>query len=238
MTGFSASRFGGTGGGAPISNPGVAYVQTNGVNATAALGNPAKPFLTIAAALSAASAASQTRPTLVLGRGTFVGDALLTSSALSIFMTGAGVGATTINAAWDGADGTVGAAGDPPGDGTHGQSFTGCPTLSSDQSLTLNITITGGNGNTGGENTGSGFGGTGGDGGSIAGIVLRGVTGNVSMTPGPLGTGGSGEAGAGSDGVDGTVSYSTLQFCDVTTSGATETIAQLTILNGTPLLDT
>jgi hypothetical protein len=49
---ISPSSSGG-GGGSPISNPGVAYVQTNGNNATAEIGNPAKPYLTAQAAFDA-----------------------------------------------------------------------------------------------------------------------------------------------------------------------------------------
>ena len=224
-------------GGGAILNPGVTYIQTNGNDTTAQLGNPAKPYLTVAAALSAVSAASQTRPTLVLGRGTFVGDALLTSSALSIFMTGAGLGATTVNATWNGEDGVIGAAGDPPGSGGDGESFMGCPLLSSDKSLTLNIAITGGNGNIGGENTGSGSGGTGGNGGSIAGVTLRGVSGSLSMIPGPLGTGGNGEEGSGGDGLDGTVGQSSLQFCYLTTAGVDFIGASFSIINNAAVIE-
>ena len=240
MSGFSESRFGGSGGGASISNPGVAYVQTNGNPSTAELGNPAKPFLTIAAALAACDAASQTHPSLFLGRGSFNADALLTSSADSIFLSGAGVGATILQATWvgtPGADGISGILGVAT-DGDQGQSFEGCPILRSDKSLRLDVSITGGTGGTGGENTGEeGFGGGGGTGGDIAGITLHDIVGSVTMIPGSGGSANNGPEGEGTPGVDGTVGYSTLQFCNITTSGATETIAQLTILNGVPNLD-
>jgi hypothetical protein len=200
----------------PAINPGVAYIQTNGNNATAQLGNPARPFRTIAHALSHAESAGQSHASLNLGRGTFNGDAMLTSTLASIFLSGESPQATIVTASWVGADGVVGADGDPAGNGTAGESFDGCPALLSDKSMGIYIYIRGGGGNTGGANTsGGGVGGSGGNGGNVAGISLSNIVGTLEMLPGALGTGGYGDGGNGLDGVDGAVGDTNTMFCAV-----------------------
>jgi hypothetical protein len=80
-------------GGAAISNPGVAYVQTNGNNATAQIGNPAKPYLTAQAAFDAGARAFE------LGRGVTAGITYVVEGdtlTLDLFVRGMGVAQSVI----------------------------------------------------------------------------------------------------------------------------------------------
>lgn len=217
------------------STPGVAYIQTNGNNTTAELGNPAKPYLTVASAIAAAEAASQTHITLVCGRGTFVADAILTSTADSIFLTGAGVGATVLNALWVGEPGLPGASGEPPTvtDGLGGESFDGGPILKSDGSLKVNFDITAGIGGVGGENTSeTGTGGGGGSGGGVGAIELHGVVAHLELNAGAGGFGGSGPEGPGSGGSVGLNDPAIVKFCDVTLAGDASVTSFFSIVDG------
>lgn len=70
---FVAAGNGGGGGGV-ISNPGVAYVRTDGNNSTAEIGNPAKPYLTATAAwlaLKAFNNSASIQNSIDLGVGDF-----------------------------------------------------------------------------------------------------------------------------------------------------------------------
>lgn len=213
MIGFSGPRFGsqGGGGGDPISNPDVAYIQTNGNDSTAELGNPAKPFLTVAAALAAGSGFRS----LEFGRGTFNGDAICAAD-FSGFIRGQGPLSTIIIGAWVGANGANGTLGEP---GVSGESMLWGQLIMSDGSCTINLSYTGGQGGQGGTTPeGEGSGQPGGDGGGILGINLRGVVGSVSMVPGSGGPGGNGDP-IGDQGADGLVDVSSAHFCILTTSG-------------------
>jgi hypothetical protein len=77
-------------GGASISRPAEIYVTTDGNNATGTIGNPSKPFLTIAAAVAAGEASAQPY-VLHLGVGLFVATRL-PASALRRCFHGAGRG--------------------------------------------------------------------------------------------------------------------------------------------------
>lgn len=81
------------GGGSSISNPGVAYVQTNGNNATAEIGNPAKPYLTAQAAFDAGARSFE------LGRGVTTSIAYSVEGyfSLAIFAQGKGRDQSVIN---------------------------------------------------------------------------------------------------------------------------------------------
>ena len=81
---------GGVGGG-EIFNPGVAYIQTNGDDSTAQIGNPAKPFLTAQAAFDLGVRSFH------LGVNLYSADATITVSAgyipgdeLRLFFSGSG----------------------------------------------------------------------------------------------------------------------------------------------------
>jgi hypothetical protein len=66
------------GGGGAISNPGVAYIQSNGDDATGEIGNPSKPFAGTQAAVD------QGARTLCIGRGAFSG---FSYDALGLFVS-------------------------------------------------------------------------------------------------------------------------------------------------------
>ncbi|MEA3212250.1 MAG: hypothetical protein QOE70_5307 [Chthoniobacter sp.] len=81
------------GGGGAISNPGVAYIQSNGDDATGEIGNPSKPFAGTQAAVD------QGARTLCIGRGAFPGfsfDALGGFVTFHIYGEG-GAGPDTID---------------------------------------------------------------------------------------------------------------------------------------------
>lgn len=107
MTGFSASRFGspGGGGGASISNPGVAYIQTNGNDATGTIGDPSKPFLTAQAAFD------QGAEIFHLGSGIATGVSIVATSyddaTLYLFITGSGLTASSFSVSAEAEDGNV-----------------------------------------------------------------------------------------------------------------------------------
>jgi len=237
MIGFGASRFGGVGG-SPISNPGVAYVMSDGDNSTGEIGNPAKPFLTAAAAVTAFGAV--TSMSFVFGVGTFTANAILDSGVTSCHITGQGHTRTIVNMTWVGDIGASGVSGEPGvvTDGGGGEGFDGI-IITSDQSADLRINLTGGNGGGGGDNTGeTGTGGGGGNGGDIGVCTLRGVYGSFSALPGSGGTEGSGPEGSGTPGASGSVSALEIQFSIITTAGdVTFGGPMLSIVDDSPYLD-
>lgn len=93
------------GGGSPISNPGVAYVQTNGDDGTAEIGNPAKPFLT------AQTAFDQGAEIFHLGSGITTGVSVTGTSdvdvTLYLFVTGSGLTASSFSVSAEAEDGNV-----------------------------------------------------------------------------------------------------------------------------------
>jgi hypothetical protein len=76
------------GGGSPISNPGVAYVQTNGNDSTGEIGNPAKPYLTAQAAYNAGAK----RFDLGVNVNTSITESNYGSIGFGIFVRGQGSG--------------------------------------------------------------------------------------------------------------------------------------------------
>lgn len=75
-------------GGASISRPAEIYVTTDGNNGTGEIGNPAKPFATVAAAVAAGEATVQAY-TIILGTGAFSVTRLPASGLRNCFV-GAG----------------------------------------------------------------------------------------------------------------------------------------------------
>jgi hypothetical protein len=82
----------GGGGGGIIFNPAVAYVQTNGDDGTAEIGNPAKPYLTAQAAFDAGARNFQF--------GVGINDVInygvtgATNASVTMYVSGQGVGAS------------------------------------------------------------------------------------------------------------------------------------------------
>jgi hypothetical protein len=227
-----------------ISNPGVAYVRTDGDNDTAEIGNPAKPYETAQAAWVALKALhNNTNDAHVfnIGFGEFDLDLTLTEIAAGyeLFVTGEGGSVSSIlnitnsEAAADGLPGAPGSGGsdgvdypvdypdfggnaEPGGTGNPGGS--GSPlamalTISSNQSVLVNLSVSGGSGGEGGQGGqggqgGDGYviggtagvggdGGVGGSGGNITGtLTLAGVVANLAeLSPGLGGSGGPGGGG-------------------------------------------
>lgn len=225
-------------GGEAILNPGVAYVQTTGNDSTAELGNPAKPFQLVSAALTAATNAGQSSPSLRFGRGTFNAGEILTAPFSSIFLAGEGSDYQTfLEASWNG-DSRPNAPTATPGE--NGEGYLGGVELRSDHSLFLTINIQAGNGGSGGNAAGDDDSGSeGGNGGSVAGFTLINVTGSVTIYPGEAGSGGS-PSGLGNPGIpgnDGEVFGSFARFCNLSVGGATVMIPKLSIINNVSVID-
>jgi hypothetical protein len=237
---FAMQPIGYGGGGSPISNPGVAYVMSDGDNSTGEIGNPAKPFLTAAAAVTAFGAV--TSMSFVFGVGTFTAnailDALAANPSANCHITGQGSARTIVNMTWVGEQGEEGMSGEPGvvTDGLGGDGFD--MTITSDHSADIRITATGGVGGTGGTNTGeTGTGGGGGPGGSIGG-TLRGVYGSLTGTPGTGGVEGGGPEGDGTPGADGGSATNT-KFCQLTFGGlaAAASGVHMSILDGSAIVE-
>jgi hypothetical protein len=154
--------FGG-GEGGTISNPGVAYVQTNGNDSTAQLGNPAKPYLTGNAGYTASAAANGgTKASLHFGVGAFTFNNW--GNSVPVFVSGEGVSATTLDITRFGTTGVAGANGaaattldgetvnTPATDGGTGGNGGATPILrlSSDYSILVTGQVSGGIGGVGG----------------------------------------------------------------------------------------
>lgn len=89
-TGTTAATWQTPSGGSAISDPSVAYVRSDGNNGTAAIGNPALPYLTIQAAYDAGAR------TLDIGVGTF--STLSVSTTTTLRIRGRGNSATIMGA--------------------------------------------------------------------------------------------------------------------------------------------
>lgn len=104
MSGFSGPRFGVPSGGGGL-NPDVAYVQTNGDNATGIIGDPSKPFLTAQAAFD------QGAEIFHLGAGITTGVSVTGTSdvdvTLYLFVTGSGLTASSFSVSAEAEDGNV-----------------------------------------------------------------------------------------------------------------------------------
>lgn len=188
------------GGGGDVLNPGVAYIQTNGNDSTAQLGNPAKPFLTGTAAWQSVRD-YHNDPTkqhvFMFGQGAWeieMSPAEVENEyVLAIFGIGAwGTEVNLVNeAANNGTNGGPGSIGVAPGgagvggdSGGNGDDLTIDLTIQSNLSASITMSFVAGNGGGGGaggpgaegdnETAGGngGEGGNGGDGGSVLGQVL------------------------------------------------------------------
>lgn len=193
----------------PISTPGIAHVNSGGDDSTGAIGDPSKPYLTAQAAWDDGARVFE------FGAGSFsFSHTENTGGTSNVFVRGLGRANTSLAITWTGTTGATG--NDPAGTGGTG----GTPTdlfLSSDKSVALSLTISGGTGGVGGAGTAgdgetsSGVGGSGGSGGNAPSFTLYGchVTalsyaagiGGAGGQPGTDNGGGLGSVGAaGSDG--------------------------------------
>lgn len=199
---------GGTGGSA-ISNPNVVYVRTDGDDATAEIGNPAKPYQTFGSALSAVEAIPLAAASFDFGIGTFTG--IVPPNVINLnrtwFFRGAGRSLTLLGLASQGANGSNGLDGDSPGAhgsaGSDGDDLTVVLAIESDMSMTINIALSGGAGGNGGNGAsgGEGFsnGGNGaspGNGGDVTGqLAFNSLAASISVNGGASGSPGNGGAG-------------------------------------------
>ena len=182
----------GGGGGASISTPKVAYVETTGNNATGAIGNPALPYLTAQAAYDALAAAAAGSYTLHLGVGTFAGITLSAAWSSNVkSITGCGNGSSFLGGI--SGNGATGAPGNPGAVGGAGRSID----LSSDYSVNLGeVNVLGGEGGYGASTTDAG-----GDGGVGGNVRLRQcVVATVNNVSGVGGGGNENYSGAGGAG--------------------------------------
>lgn len=204
---------GGGGGGSIISNPGVAYVRSDGDDDTAEIGNPALPFETGTAAWAAGARNYK------IGVGTFSATILDEPTDPVVNITGEGAGCSIFNLIFTASDGVTGSEGttsDPPGVGGTGTAGADIPALTvySDHSVTIGISMIsgdGGGGGTGGTAAGvdqnGATGGNGNNSGSQRGACyLNNVSGSFEAVLGIAGPGGSGgtPSGAGVTGDPGT----------------------------------
>ena len=214
------------GGGSNISNPSVAYVSTAGVNGTAAIGDPGKPYLTVQAAYNAGAR------NFNMGIGAFT-LTLPVAGQVTLFVRGRGRGLTTLEIIRTGANGTTGVAGvnyvSAPGDGTPGENIAGVILLS-DKTVTVSLDCQGGNGGTGGTGGGDtiediGYnGGVGGNAGALMGswIYKHVIFDTIILAQGAVGAGGDGTASGfvtpgvnGADGQPADVSLSRIEDCEI-----------------------
>jgi len=240
---------GGGGGGGNISDPGVAYITSDGSDAHGVIGNPHKPYATGTAAFNDGARSFD------FGVGSF---SITTdpSSNTSIFIRGKGYGNTSVYVAHIVDPGTPGEAGAPglsgeevwtPGSpGGNGGDGANAAQLRVDSDYSAYITVfaKGGDGGAGGAGgsggvgpdfgTGpsyevGGIGGNGGNGGNMAMVEVHNVTGTVSAGAGAGGAGGAGgtsgigDALPGSSGSVGTCETAYVTMCRLFQDSGTET---------------
>lgn len=203
----SSGGGGGGGGGSTITSPLICYVQANGDDGTAVVGNPALPFLNSQQAFDAGVALS-TPFCIHFGVGTHSGITVANDMTNTCNLTGEGFGVSIINEIYGlGAAGVSATADDTPGDpGQPGK------TLLFDSDGTVDVISILSSGGTGGNGGPGATGGNGGDGGNNGVMRLRGVWGS-GLCASEGGSGGSGGGGSGITGNQGGGAYVTLFKC-------------------------
>lgn len=189
------------GGGSSISTPKIAYVETNGDNGTAAIGNPALPYATAQAAYNALAAASAGDYTLHIGAGTFAGITLAVGWSANVkAIVGRGYLVSRLGGITGaGATGGDGGTDEPGLPGAAGLSITD---LCSDFSVNLgDIDVHGGDGGDGGTSGDGEQGYNGGDGGEGGQLRLRNCVCNSINNR--AGDGGAGAVGNSTNGFGG-----------------------------------
>ncbi|HTJ77675.1 MAG TPA: hypothetical protein VL357_01645 [Rariglobus sp.] len=209
---------------APISISRTAFVDLSGDDETAAIGNPALPYLTAQAAYGALAAANvidayQYALHLGVNSGSWSID-LSADWNTAIFVTGKGDRLSKLLITGIGANGANGANGtdtalDNEYAGAAGSGLPGSASpsvnLFSDKTVEISVTLTGGNGGNGGaggnatgENSYGGNGGDGGQGGASGVLSLtNAILGEIRLTGGDAGYSGAGGAGTQANGNDG-----------------------------------
>jgi hypothetical protein len=189
------------GGGSSITGTGIAYVRSGGSNTTGTIGNPSLPYLTAQAAWDAGARVFD------LGSGSFsFTHADSDSQTLNVFVRGLGKERTSLAITWTGTTGTAGTF--PGGIGSVGATPSNLA-LSSDHSVAISLTISGGTGGVGGlgadgsGDTQAGNGGDGGNGGTAPSFTLYSCyvsaltyTGGIGGEGGQPGTDNGGGAGS------------------------------------------
>lgn len=195
-------------GGSSISTPKIAYVETNGDNGTAAIGNPALPYATAQAAYNALAAASAGDYTLHIGAGAFAGITLAVGWSANVkAIVGRGYLVSRLGGITGaGATGGDGGTDEPGLPGAAGSSITD---LCSDLSVNLgDIDVHGGDGGDGGTSGDGAQGYNGGQGGEGGQLRLRNcVCNSINNRAGDGGAGAVGNSTNGSGG-DGGISAS------------------------------
>jgi hypothetical protein len=230
---------GSSGGGSPISNPKVAYVRTDGNNATAEIGNPAKPYLTGTAAWAALKALLNSTTechSFNFGVGSF--SLTLTPTEIGagyeLFFRGeAGERGTVVEIISTAAAGAVGTDGGETGDGGvggTGDNLAVALSIDSDMSVFLEFAVAAGAGGAGGPGgTESGSQGQGGIGGDLTGtLTLHNVAADLVSVA--FGEGGVGIPTGAQGSVTATISA---QFCKLSNNSFANVPGAGNYLDGT-----
>jgi hypothetical protein len=185
------------GGGGTISDPGVAYIRTDGDDDTGEIGNPGKPFDTAQAAWDAGARS------LNLGVGSFGLTRVGTGGGddVFVFVRGAGADLTSLELTWT---------------ANSGEAVPPTLILGSDHSVTFGLTLLGSRGEAGEPGTSEEAGGAGGDGTEPPSCELLSCVLNITQEGGSGGSGGADNGGGeGSEGTPGgdTSAYFHARYC-------------------------